>query len=147
MSVNYKQGFKGGDDGSLYLNGVNINTVPISELLSAWKALSGTNIKAYIKRMVSTSLLEELSTRIAVLETDIKTRSELEHKRNMEIIDLQVKVTDQSNALDIMRHHCQKAVKEKVSQATKITALESDKKYLHSLIKYQKAELHEQAKK
>lgn len=147
-SVTYKKGFKylNGDD-ILFLSGVKIDAVPISELLSGWEALSRTKALRSNVIDVGASLLEELSTKIAMLETNIKSQSDLFKKNNKEdnakIMKLQDEVSSQSNALDIMRNHCKSAAMKDVTQKKYIKSLKQDKKCLHDLINYQNVALNE----
>lgn len=122
------------DDKKIYINGEDINNVAVSEVLSAWKSLSDTKMVRSKVFVIGAFLLEELASRIAEKNLDIKSL-------NCSGIKLKDRIKDQQNGIDVLRDHCQKSSIEQYAQNTKIESLEKDKKYLHDLIDYQKEDI------
>ena len=124
-----------GDD-MLFLDGVDVNAVSVSELLSGWKDLSRTKVLRSNIFVAGASLLEELASRVALgqrlAESLTSDKSNLENESR-----------GQEKVVGLLRDHCAKAAMRQVAQDAKIKSLEKDKQCLRELIDYQKAELNE----
>jgi len=135
------------DSGTLTIDSKNIDSMTISELLSAWSGILGTTARKKYIHEVGTLLLQELVARGAERASSIKDLASMNHKLDMDRIDKQVLIQNQNDMIDKLRQQCSSMILEKNIQENMNKSLKTDKYHLQDLIRYQKEQIECQEKR
>ncbi len=141
MSDGNQKAFFINNNGTVSIDGENIDSKTIPELLSAWKVLvDTTDTKIYI-HSIGTALLQELAARRIEQDSSLKDLTSINHKLDMKRIYNQVIIQNQNDVLAKLRHQCTTIITETSILNKMIESLKKDKGYLQDLIKYQKEQI------